>query len=83
MKISPMDFSLFSQSSVTWAAEDHNAEKIINDPIYGHIKLTKNILKFIDTPQFQRLRDLKQLGSAYYVFPGGAHNRFEHCIGVR
>ncbi|KAF9976363.1 SAM domain and HD [Actinomortierella ambigua] len=57
-------------------------EKYINDPIHGHILLDLDCLKCIDTPQFQRLRDLKQLGSAYYVFPGATHQRFEHSIGT-
>ena len=35
---------------------------IINDPIHGHIELHPLLLKIIDTPQFQRLRDIKQLG---------------------
>ena len=38
-------------------------------------------IQFIDTPQFQRLRNIKQLGTTYYVFPGASHNRFEHSIG--
>lgn len=36
----------------------------------------------LSTPIFQRLRSLKQLGGAYFVFPGASHNRFEHCIGT-
>ena len=32
--------------------------------------------------QYQRLREIKQLGVSYYVWPGASHNRFEHGIGV-
>lgn len=56
--------------------------KIVNDPIHGHIRLERYQLDVIDTPQFQRLRDLKQVGTTYLVFPGASHNRFEHCIGT-
>jgi hypothetical protein len=51
-----------------------NESKLINDPIHGHIHLDPETLAFIDTPHFQRLRDLKQLGSSYYVFPGVPHS---------
>ncbi|XP_063321085.2 deoxynucleoside triphosphate triphosphohydrolase SAMHD1-like [Pelmatolapia mariae] len=56
--------------------------RVFNDPIHGHIELHPLLVKIIDTPQFQRLRKIKQLGGGYYVFPGASHNRFEHSVGV-
>ncbi|AWP09820.1 putative deoxynucleoside triphosphate triphosphohydrolase SAMHD1 isoform 2 [Scophthalmus maximus] len=56
--------------------------KVFNDPIHGQVELHPLLIKIIDTPQFQRLRNLKQLGGSYFVFPGASHNRFEHSIGV-
>ena len=58
------------------------AAKVFNDPIHGHIELSHICVKIIDTPQFQRLRDISQLGGVYYVFAGAASRRFEHCVGV-
>lgn len=55
--------------------------QVLNDPIHGHIELHPLLIKIIDTPQFQRLRNIKQLGGTYFVFPGASHNRFEHSIG--
>ncbi|KAL7754222.1 hypothetical protein RI367_000203 [Sorochytrium milnesiophthora] len=56
--------------------------RAIHDPCHGDIELDDLSWRVIDTPQFQRLRELKQLGTAYYVFPGATHNRFEHSLGV-
>ncbi|XP_077191362.1 deoxynucleoside triphosphate triphosphohydrolase SAMHD1 isoform X2 [Paroedura picta] len=56
--------------------------KVFNDPIHGHIEMHPLLVRIIDTPQFQRLRYIKQLGGTYYVFPGATHNRFEHSLGV-
>jgi HD superfamily phosphohydrolase len=56
--------------------------KIFRDPIHGYIHLDELCMDIVDTAQFQRLRDLKQLGALYYVFPSASHNRFEHSIGT-
>ncbi|XP_034000670.1 deoxynucleoside triphosphate triphosphohydrolase SAMHD1-like [Trematomus bernacchii] len=58
------------------------APKVFNDPIHGSMELHPLLVKIIDTPQFQRLRYIKQLGAGYLVYPGASHNRFEHSIGV-
>ncbi|XP_052819168.1 deoxynucleoside triphosphate triphosphohydrolase SAMHD1-like isoform X2 [Mya arenaria] len=57
-------------------------QKEFNDPIHGLIELHPLCVKIIDTPEFQRLRFVKQLGTTYFVYPGAAHNRFEHSLGV-
>ncbi|XP_072099903.1 deoxynucleoside triphosphate triphosphohydrolase SAMHD1-like [Mobula birostris] len=56
--------------------------KVFNDPIHGHIEMHPLLVHIIDTPHFQRLRFIKQLGATYFVYPGASHNRFEHSIGV-
>ncbi len=56
--------------------------KIIHDGIHGSMKLTGIILDLVRTPEFQRLRNIKQLGLAYLVYPGANHSRFEHSLGA-
>jgi HD superfamily phosphohydrolase len=56
--------------------------KQIYDPIHKFITITPLMTNIIDTYEFQRLRDLKQLGATYLVFPSASHSRFEHSIGV-
>ncbi|CAL8100902.1 unnamed protein product [Orchesella dallaii] len=56
--------------------------KIFHDMVHPHLELPAICSLFINTPQFQRLRNLKQCGLCYYVYPSAAHNRFEHCVGT-
>ncbi len=62
--------------------QNRKKDKIINDPIYGFVKLDKGIITdLIDHPYFQRLRKISQLGLSYLVYPGAHHTRFHHAIG--
>eukprot|EP00794_Sanderia_malayensis_P005457 gene5457-6139_t len=56
--------------------------KIIHDPIHGSMFFHGAIISIIDTPEFQRLRNIKQLGGSYLVFPGAVHTRFDHSLGT-
>ncbi len=57
--------------------------KIFNDPIHGFITVPKGIiLKLIDHPYVQRLRQIKQMGLGYLVFPAAEHSRFTHALGA-
>lgn len=55
---------------------------VVRDPVHGDIYLTHEELALLDTREMQRLRGIKQLGSADLVFPGARHSRFEHSIGT-
>lgn len=56
--------------------------KIINDPIYGFIKIESQIIyDLMNHKYFQRLRRISQLGLSYLVYPGAQHTRFQHALG--
>lgn len=54
----------------------------IKDPIHGAIEVSGAEVAVLDSPEFQRLRAIKQLGFAEYSFPGATHNRYIHSVGV-
>ena len=54
----------------------------IKDPIHGYIELNKPEIDIVDTPQFQRLRRIRQLSAAHLTYPGAEHTRFHHSLGV-
>lgn len=56
--------------------------KIVKDCIYGYITIPKLCEAFMNVPEFQRLRRVKQLGLTQYAFPSAVHTRFEHSVGV-
>jgi hypothetical protein len=56
--------------------------KLIRDAVHGDIEMTPLEVELMDTPEFQRLRGIKQLGTAYLVFPSAVHTRFEHSLGT-
>jgi HD superfamily phosphohydrolase len=57
----------------------------MKDPVHDTIQFSSEedrwIKPFIDSPQFQRLRHIKQMGLGDLIFPGAVHTRFNHCIG--
>jgi len=55
---------------------------IIRDPLWNNIRVDALGLRLVDTPVFQRLRYVRQLGLAYLVYPGATHTRFEHALGA-
>ena len=60
-----------------------NDAKIINDPVFGFIKIPRGLpCDIVCHPLFQRLNRINQLGLASVVYPGARHTRFQHSLGA-
>ena len=56
--------------------------EVVRDPLWNNIRLEPEALALLETPAFQRLRYVRQLGHAFLVYPGATHTRFEHALGA-
>src|SRR5437899_10223026 len=71
-------------------AQGYDAVNLVADQVHGYIKITKRghsgaaaaEQDLLDDPWLQRLRRIHQLQSAWWVFPGGEHSRFQHALGA-
>ncbi|MFA6329553.1 MAG: HD domain-containing protein [Candidatus Micrarchaeia archaeon] len=55
---------------------------VIRDAIHGDITFESGMLAVLDSPQMQRLRYVRQLGTTYLTFPSAHHSRYEHSLGT-
>lgn len=55
---------------------------VIRDPLWDTIRVDPIATRIVNSPVFQRLRYIRQLGHAHLVYPGATHTRFDHALGV-
>lgn len=56
--------------------------KIIHDVVWGDMYIPAPLMQLVDTPEFQRLGRINQLGPVHYVYPTATHTRKSHSLGV-
>ncbi|MDD6468219.1 MAG: HD domain-containing protein [Erysipelotrichaceae bacterium] len=57
--------------------------KVLRDPVHGYIHIHDQIVwDCVNSPEFQRLRRIHQLGATYQVYHTAEHSRFSHSLGV-
>jgi HD superfamily phosphohydrolase len=68
---------------------EYERVNLVADPLHGYIRITKRTgssaaaeQDLLDNPWLQRLRRIHQLQSAWWVFPGAEHSRFQHALGA-
>jgi len=70
----------------TPATPRHPANKkgwsVLREPVHGDVYLTHEELSLLDTREMQRMRGIRQLGTAHLVYPGAVHTRFDHMVGT-
>ncbi|PSG99991.1 MAG: phosphodiesterase, partial [Nanohaloarchaea archaeon SW_4_43_9] len=54
----------------------------VQDAVHGYIKLSEEEKRIVDSPAFQRLRRIRQLGFTSLIYPSATHTRFQHSLGV-
>lgn len=60
----------------------HSSSKVIHDTVWGSVYFNTWEIQIIDSPLFQRLRDINQVGLASLTYPTARHSRFEHSLGT-
>ena len=71
---------LLALDSAAGAKQSGNSMIRIPDQI--DVPVTARVMRIIDTPEFQRLKEISQLGLVSLVYPAAKHDRFEHSLGV-
>lgn len=61
---------------------DRDFNRPIRDPLWNNITVSDGLLRVINSPEFQHLGRIKQLGPTYLVYPGATHTRLAHSLGV-
>ncbi|XP_076061781.1 SAM and HD domain containing deoxynucleoside triphosphate triphosphohydrolase falten isoform X4 [Oratosquilla oratoria] len=74
-----MTFRIAGTALINAPAE---SRKVFHDAVHGSFHLHPLLVTIIDTPEFQRLRLVKQLGATSFVYPSAGSHRFEHSLGV-
>jgi len=61
---------------------DEDYEEPIRDPLWKHVRLSRELMELVGSAPFRKLSRIKQLGVTHLVYPGATHSRFSHSLGV-
>lgn len=69
-------------SDIPELADRESGRSLIRIPHEQNVPFTPRVRALVDSAEFQRLREISQLGLVSRVYPGARHSRFEHALGV-